>query len=304
MQRLFLSIIALVCLSSYSSSALNSNGTDSFAHQNRIQNNSFWLQKDTIDKKEKSGDKKFSVELNLSSSRSLIANDWFGAEPEANMGYTTNLHFRFFIVPNISIGTGVEMNKYYGISKLDFYESAYPATDLEDSVYSRIVSATGITEKQTIIPICVPLFASYSLPVSDKDDIRFTIGAKAMFHQTKEYTSQGIFSYKAYYEQWNVELSNIPELGLVNNQNESYTGELQIKPITYSIFVSADMIWHFDPMYVKIGFSYERGITDILDYKSYIFEPDGLTGINSLMASSNKTVLQSSGIVIGMGIRF
>jgi hypothetical protein len=229
----------------------------------------------------------------------LLSKDKTSFSASADLGY--------FFSNNFGISTGLKYSSYSGTLTLDSYSSNFSATDTENEIYERRVSATSISEQQNISFLTIPVCLNLRFSAGKRFSFYLKGGAGLSLPVKSSFTSSGNYSFAGYYQAYNILLQNLPDYGFPSNTDLKYSGSMEMNSIIVDGTAGAGMgIFISDKTEILIGADYTRSLTTILGYSS----PENFqlsldtNKINSMMGGTNKVTAEAIGINISFRYYF
>ena len=215
------------------------------------------------------------------------------------VGYQFSVDGKYYFSSNWRIGVGVGYSSYLSNAKLDNYSLNSPAIDDLGDNFEFRVTASGINEKLKMSAIEVPVFLEYLRKMSDKLSLSGNFGLKTSFPVSANFQcTEGTIETRGYYQQYEVEFSNIPNHGFEKIDNINYKGDLTTK-LAFSLFTGFGVTIPAGKMKVNAGVYGSFGLNSVLQKKntpliSY------LGSYNTITSLSEKSALVGGGIKIGV----
>lgn len=205
----------------------------------------------------------------------------------------------YFFTKNLGLSSGIGYNSYKSEISLNTYQSKSNAIDSEKEAYELQVSGSNILEDQKINFLSVPICLNVRLPFAKVIGLFVKGGVNFAIPISKNYTSQGTFTYKGSYPQYNVLLENLPAYGFPTNRSVVSGGELAIKSLNVMAMASAGLDFMIQPnIQLAVAFSYNKSLSNVSSYTSqdkFQLTPE-VDKMNSFMAKSSNTSVESMGI--------
>lgn len=203
-----------------------------------------------------------------------------------------------------SVSSGLEFSSYISDQALDTFKTSYETTDHDTPAenYVRYIIGSNITEVQNISYMKIPLILYLQLPVNDKFGFYLQTGVNFSIPVKNTYSSKGTFTYKGYYQAYNVYITGVPWERLQKDTLNADQGELKIKSFSTEFISSVGVQMSFkNKMQISLGFFYSRLLSDISAYKSTeSFVLSSIpTEMKSMMEGSTKATASSFGVKIG-----
>lgn len=150
-----------------------------------------------------------------------------------------NLGYSYFFNPNWGIGTGFGIQSAQLTGTLNF-TYATESIDSDEDIFELRVHFNDWEEKQKALFLEIPVGVQYQRWFHAKSGLLAMAGAKMSLPVSSSYeVVSGSITRTGYYEQWNVELSDMPKHGFTTT-TERPSGDLAMNT-SYSVF--ADLGW-------------------------------------------------------------
>jgi hypothetical protein len=212
------------------------------------------------------------------------------------------LDLDYYFTPSAGISIGIGYNSFASQLSLDTWSSQYQTTDSESESYEMRISGTEIVENQKISFLTIPICFTFRFPADGKIGFNLKGGIGLNIPIAKKYDGTGTFTYDGYYPAYPVLIQDyLPYFP--SNLNTSSSGELQIKSMNTSLFVSGGGFYSLnESIQLILGINFSKTLGNISTY-----EPDAnfmLTTkadeLNSFMAGTSNAGLQAFGLSIGI----
>lgn len=219
--------------------------------------------------------------------------------------YFGSVEIGYFFSRHIGLSTGIGFDSYKTQLTLNSYENNFNTVDSENEPYERQVTGININEVQEIGFIYVPIYLNFRLPLtkSKSVDLFLQAGANLAVPISKNYTSNGTFTYKGYYPKYNVLFENLPDFGFIGNHNTVSSGELKLQQYNFNAIGSGGFdIFIQKKIQLAFAVSYSQSLTNISAYDlpdKFQLSSD-VDQMNSLMGGCRNVSLQSMGIKISL----
>ena len=244
------------------------------------------------------------------SGKNTIDNEF--SEDRITTTNTTNINaglvIGYFFSYYFGFETGIEFHQYKPKISLKKYQTSIadiPDNDENnDDVFESRVFIKDYEEIMNISYICIPFLVQGRYQLSSKLYAKIGAGAVIGFSFKNSSQSIGIYTYTAYYDEYNIELSDIENHGLCTDKKIETNHNPELFSTNLSLQVSLGFTYQISN---HIGFSLHakmnRGISNISNYDNSVFHLSKQFGdYQSLMSSSSDTKTNSS--VVGIGIRY
>lgn len=182
-------------------------------------------------------------------------------------------------------------------------EGTASESDIDSDEYTQLIQTSEITEKTKLGYFDIPIFIEFSTINIDKIGFYGRAGLKLSIPLSKTFTSSGQASYEGYYDQYNVVLYGIPELGFDNDKPIYSNTEMTLKPINVSALLSAGITYPLSNyLILRLGANANFGLLEISDKKASDYNSTMVDGnYNKLLENPNSTtVTKAFGIEVGI----
>jgi len=231
------------------------------------------------------------------------------AKPESFI--TAGLQADYYISDNFGIGIGADY--YLKDSKFDVilsdYSHSYKGIDRWEAdpipreyEFTIRSNAPDIIEQNTLSFIDIPVSAIYSFPLSSNVYLSTRLGFKAGLPQHGKYalTESDLYT-RLYFEEWDLELFNIPAHGLYDSRTDWHPeGELNLNT-AFSIFSEVGLDFPVSLLKVRLSGYFSYGLNNINyeNQSSLIYWREDYNYVLSLTESVRMTQI---GLKLGIGI--
>ena len=245
------------------------------------------------------------VGMNFGLSQSQIVNKGTLSVAAVNSGETMAFggaaEVGYFFTGYIGLSTGIGFSSFKSKLTLDAYQNKLTAIDSENESYELRVTGTNIQEDQTISYLTVPICLNLRLPLKGGIGLFLQSGVNLAIPLTKEYTTNGAFTYKGYYSQYNVLLENLSTYGFPTSKATTVSGTLGMKSFSVFAVATAGLDYFVsNKIQLALAGTWNRSLSDISAYAAnpaYQLSP-AVDKINSVMGGSSSTTLQSIGVTV------
>jgi hypothetical protein len=233
--------------------------------------------------------------MGVQNSSDLTSTNKFALSGSLNIGYFFSRYF--------GISSGVNYSSYNTQLSLESYQNHLDAIDLDQEPYDLHVSGTGIKEIQQIGIIGIPICLNFRIPFKSDMGIFLQTGINIAVPLRNKYTTNGIFTYRGYFSQYNVWLENLSEYGFPTDFTTESSGDLSLKPIINCAIASAGIDYLIQK---RVQFSLALVFNKSLESISEYIPPEnfqlstGKNQLSSIMEGSSNVIIQSFGINIGL----
>lgn len=188
-----------------------------------------------------------------------------GQEAVQGNGFNAGLRYSYYLNEGLSIGLGVEYQKYSSTAKAGWYTGQYTTTDAENESFQFRYKVTNLREEQNLGYINIPIGIQFETDGTSK--LYLGAGAKIGFavNGTYETTMQNLTT-SGYYPQYNVELF-APAFAGFASTNDVRAGKQDLKTdVSCSITAEAgfkQVIGKKQSLYIGVYLDY--GLNNIYD---------------------------------------
>ncbi len=223
---------------------------------------------------------------------------------KGQFGYTLNAAFSYFLTSQLGIQSGIGLQSFNSLSTINL-KSASSEIDTDGHTYEFWTNYKNWQEIQQILSLDIPIMGQFKRFLDRKFGILVAMGGKISIPIYSNYkTSAGQIVTTGYYNQWNVELTEMPQHGFTTYTN-SYSGNLTLKPSFMAVAELGGLYKISRKTELYIGGYFNYGFNNILNPDSkLILQPNAI--YNGVFSSSQtiKVVPISIGIKIGLYWQF
>lgn len=192
---------------------------------------------------------------------------------KSGLGYALNVGYFHSVSPWIKLKTGVGITSYKKTLTANGEAPQQTFQDIDDDTYTETLTLNDVEKTSNPMYLSVPLIFEFGNPNIDKPGFYADLGLKYSFLINENYSYSGTYSTKGTYEQWNVTLENVPELGFYDNQNQEASAEF--KKNNFSIVAGAGVFIPVSSVIIfKGGLVTNWGLTDIGNNKAENTNPN------------------------------
>lgn len=217
-------------------------------------------------------------------------------------GFTLNGAYSYFFTPNWGVQAGLGIQSFGATSKLNYFTAA-PDVDSDGDAFEFRTQYTNWQEKQNALFIEIPVAAQYRYAINEKFGLIGSLGAKMSFPAYAKYkTFAGQIRTTGYYDQWNVELSDLPEEGYSTISN-SFTNKISLNPVFMGLvdFGGLYRLSNNLELYAGAYFNYGFNNAKTPETKA-IYQRNGV--YNGIFASNQVTAVKPVSFGLKVGIYF
>jgi len=238
------------------------------------------------------------IGLTACSLNSQIINTGDFKTTDKGNSFNGSFDFGYYISKYFGLKTGIGYSASIANISLDSYQDKIMTKDSENESYELRITSTSINESQKISVLKIPLNLVINIPLGGIMSIFIEPGLNLVIPVGNNYSSYGYFTYKGYYQAYNVLLENLPDHDFLTNKMINTDGEMELNQIWCDAVVYSGINFAIKPKYhLSGGLYYSKSITDVSGYESpgefHLSSSPGK--INSLMGSSEKVSTKALG---------
>jgi len=204
----------------------------------------------------------------------------------------------YFFNRYFGAGIGIGYAGYTGTTKLNSYQSSTAVTDEDGDQLKYKVNATGVSEKEKLSALEVPLFLVFRHPCSTvyleaKAGIKVSIPVSSSYRYTG-----GTITTTGEYETYGVEIADLADHGFQTIINPDFSGKLS-SSTALSLFTSAGVVIPIKQFKMRLNLYGAYGLSSI-----FTLENMGLASYpaayHPAISLCDKVSLLSGGIQVGI----
>ncbi|MCD4696028.1 MAG: outer membrane beta-barrel protein [Bacteroidales bacterium] len=250
-----------------------------------------------------------AIYFNITPSSTAIVNKDINDDKNWNVSNGMGVNFEVGYLSKINeffgFGFGLGNSSYTTelTSSILMYAVNDTDSDPDGDPFSKEISTSEISEKTLINYFDIPIFLEFGNTNIDKVGFYGRIGVKVSFPFSKSLSSSGNVTYEGYYDQYNVVLYDIPELGFESDKEIYHNTKMTLNSVNVSAVVSAGATYPLSNyLIIKFGANANFGLMEISNQKADDYDNKKYDGnYNKLLANPNsKTSTRSYGIEIGL----
>lgn len=223
---------------------------------------------------------KKSVYFNIESGLHSLRYDLANGDKENKQGYTFNLGYNHFFLPNWGVKSGLGFSTFKSKAILN-YKTNKASVDTDNESFNFRTQYSDWNEQQNLLLMDITLGLIYQLPINEKWKFQFSFGPKLSFPvQAKYQTTGGVIKTTGYYQQYNVILSDMPQHNF-KSLTEFPDNDIHINTVI-SAFADLGGVY-------KINEKFDLYLGAYIDY-----------GLNNIIDAQNKSLYQEDGIYNGV----
>lgn len=225
---------------------------------------------------------------------------------KAKKGFGVNFEVGYFgkFSRIIGYGFGLGYSSYSTEISSDPVSNSTPGyIDIDGDEYTQLLHTSVLVEKTKISYFDIPLFIEFSTINIDKIGFYGRAGLKISFPLAKTFTSSGNASYEGYYDQYNVVLYGIPELGFDTNRPIYSDTDMTLNPVNISVLFSGGITYPLSKvLIIRLGANANLGLVEVSNVKAGNYEKTKFDGnYSKLLENPNSAALtRSFGLEVGL----
>ncbi len=218
---------------------------------------------------------------------------------QGGLGYNFNLGYSYFFSSHWGITTGIGIQSARSSARLN-YLSGIPAVDADGDNYEFRTMFSGWKERQRAMFVDIPLGLQF-MQRFKKFDLLISSGPKISLplNPTYKVTSGNIIT-TGYYQQWNVELYDLPQHGFTATESRP-SGNMKLKT-TWSVFFDVGAKYRVTDIFgIYLGAYYNHGLNNLINPQDQpVYTAEG--NYNGILNSNqtNKVNLAAVGLKVGL----
>jgi hypothetical protein len=215
--------------------------------------------------------------------------------------FNGSFDFGYYISKYFGLKTGIGYSAFITKISLDSYQDKIMTRDSENESYELRITSSSLNESQAIKAMKIPLNLVINIPLGGMMSIIIEPGINLVIPVGNNYSNYGYFTYKGYYQVYNVLLENLPDHDLTTNKMINTEGKMDLNQIWYEAVAYTGINFALKPKYhLSGGFYYSKSLGDVSGYESPgDFHLSSTPGqINSLMGSSEKVSTKALGFSV------
>jgi len=224
----------------------------------------------------------------------------------SGIGYSFEVGYlmKFYNIRMLGVGFGLGYSSYSTEIGSGEQSAVLPvSTDIDGDVYTRLINTSTMKEELQLAYFDIPVFLEFSNANIDKFGFYGRLGVKVSFPVSSSFDASGTASYQGWYDQYNVILYGIPELGFYDNKEIYEETPLALSSVNISAIASLGISYPLSSrLIMKLGASATYGLTEISESKAEGWEESMYDGnYSKLLEDPNSpTTTRAFGIEIGL----
>jgi hypothetical protein len=185
------------------------------------------------------------------------------------MTFSGSFDIGYYISKHFGIKTGLGYASYDTRLNLDAYQNRLNLRDSENESYELRVTASALSESQSVNIMNIPLTIVLHIPLSNVVSIFVEPGINFAIPLNYNFSNSGLFTYKGYYPEYNVILENLPNHGFSSNTIIDTEDQLELKGSWLDAIVYCGINIALRPKFhLAAGVLYTKSISNISGYES------------------------------------
>jgi len=146
---------------------------------------------------------------------------------KGGLGYSLNVGYFQSLSPWIKLKTGLGISGFKNTLSANGQAPQQTLTDIDNDSYTEILTLENVEKVTHPMYMSIPLIFELGNPNINKMGFYADLGIKYSFLINEDHSTSGTYSTKGTYEQWEITLENIPELGFYNEKNMQMNAALK-----------------------------------------------------------------------------
>jgi hypothetical protein len=215
--------------------------------------------------------------------------------------FSTSFDFGYYISKYFGLKTGVGYSAFSTDISINSYQDKFMTKDSENESYELRITSSGLNESQSIKIMKIPLNLVINIPLGGLVNIFIEPGLNLVIPVGNNFSNYGYFTYKGYYQEYNVLLENLPDHEFPTYKMINTDGEMELNHIWYDAVVYTGINFAIKPKYhLSGGLYYSKSIAELSGYESpgefHLTASPGK--VNSLMGRSENVSTKALGFNI------
>lgn len=219
---------------------------------------------------------------------------------KGGIGGTFNLGYSYFFNPSWGLTSGLGFYSAQAKGTLN-YVSEMTAVDQDGDGYVFRTYFNDWEEKQKSVLLNIPLGIQHQRWFNGKNGVLASAGLMVSIPISSSYkVTSGSLITAGYYEQWNVELRDLPQHGFSTITSRP-SGSITLKP-AYSAFADLGWIHKITEQYdLYVGGYFSYGFNNLISAdKDNVYQSDGIYSSMLASSSTEKVKLFTVGLKVGV----
>ncbi|MBK9391454.1 MAG: hypothetical protein IPN68_15185 [Bacteroidetes bacterium] len=241
------------------------------------------------------------IGITTGSLNSQIINSGDFESIENGNSFNGSFDFGYYISKYFGLKTGIAYSSFIGDISLDSYQDKIMTKDSENESYELRITSSSLNESQSIKIMKVPLNLVINIPIGGVVNIFIEPGLNLVIPVGNNFSSYGYFTYKGYYQEYNVLLENLPDHEFTTNKMINTDGDMELNQIWYDAVVYTGINFAIKPKYhLSAGLYYSKSIAELSGYESpgEFHLTTSPSKVNSLMGRSENVSTKALGFNI------
>lgn len=215
------------------------------------------------------------------------------------------------------LGLGYTFNNYIGIASgltyytlrseisSDRYSDQVESYDSEGDFFIMNIQGENYSESAGAHYLQIPMTFLLNIPLSYTFNILFEPSLTYSVLMKGEFETQGNFSYRGYYPDYNLTLSDLPEYGFEDDVETNYTGKMTLRNIAGASIKLGLRLKFSSTLSMQFGGIYGTSFSPLMKEDQYTNHPlVSPTQFNSAIGAANNQRLHRFGGFIGLRFSF
>lgn len=220
-------------------------------------------------------------------------------QSKGSFTFSGSLDAGYFFSKYIGISSGIGFISFKNEMTLAQYQSIFQDIDKDSETYEMRVTGSNIKEEVNLGFLFIPVNIIFRLPVNGKFGFFVQPGIDLTIPVGKSYINSGVFTYKGYYEAYNVLLENLPDYGFPTNLSSSSDGKVETRSVCFNTGVACGIDFFINKkIQITVSGLYDKSLSNVSGYTStenFQLSP-AVDKMNSLMGGYTKASTSAFGL--------
>lgn len=209
-----------------------------------------------------------------------LSSDFWNSK--GGLGYTLNVGYFHSLSPWIKLKTGLGISGFKNTLSANGEVPQQSLVDIDNDSYIETLTLENVEKVTNPMYLSIPLIFELGNPNINEIGFYADLGIKYSFLINDDHSTSGVYSTTGTYEQWEITLENIPELGFYNEKSLQMNAALKnsnisvVAGVGVFIPVSTNVIFK-GGLVTNIGLSDignttpENGNSDVISDETYAY---------------------------------
>lgn len=256
-----------------------------------------------------------SIGINIQPSSTNITTEGFLNEDNTYVGWSEvgeftfsgGLEFNYYLhSPFFGIGARINYTSYQSTIELNSYtQASINQFDIDNDNYSLYAYGNAFNETVILNYLEIPVFVKIRLGFDKTkflNQLYINLGPVFSFSISNTINTNGTYTYKGYYPEWNVELYDIPRYGFYTDEliDSTPTDNLSSLNLSGLVEIGANIPLIGDKLNMNFSFIYQKGLLNLSKSNDDFNLTYGYENNNSLISSRSSVSTSLFGVNIGI----